>query len=175
METRTLKSYMPSLLRHRQTVYSKAEKQKYIFKMSKDGPPPYDGAPAPGFQQPHGQYPPGQYPSGQYPPGQYPSGQYPPGQYPPPPQASNIQHTVIVGGPPLTLGGEPMRTQCPHCHANITTSIETEANTKTHLFALLLCVFGCWLCCCIPYCMDSCQSKKHYCPNCKAFLGAYSD
>lgn len=129
--------------------------------MSKEGPPPFDGAPAPGFA-PHG----GVYPPGQYPPPPHHGGP------PPPPQHTVIVTTTTTAG---ILGPVPTTTSCPHCHATITTTIETEANTKTHLFALLLCVFGCWPCCCIPYCMDSCQSKKHFCPNCRAYLGTYSD
>lgn len=160
--------------------------------MSKETPPPYSAhpAPAPGFVPPPG----------------------------PPPGPQVHQHrglsinyhmkiilmgrnfpvivtTGTVAGP-VMVGPDPMTTMCPYCHAQITTTMETEANTKTHLFALLLCVFGlvytsvvflstlyrvfiifdrCWPCCCIPYCTDTCQSRKHYCPNCRAFLGAYSD
>lgn len=32
----------------------------------------------------------------------------------------------------------------------------------------------CYLCCCIPYCMDSCQNGNHYCPNCGTFIGTYA-
>ncbi|ENN78573.1 lipopolysaccharide-induced tumor necrosis factor-alpha factor [Dendroctonus ponderosae] len=128
--------------------------------MSKDVPPPYMSGPPPGFN-----------------PGA-PAGHYAPGQYPPPPTTSdqiNEHQTVIVTHTALVLGPEPTRTVCPHCHANIVSTMEVEANTKTHLFALILCLFGCWPCCCIPYCMDSCQSKKHFCPNCRAYLGVFSD
>ncbi|CAG9770576.1 unnamed protein product [Ceutorhynchus assimilis] len=141
--------------------------------MSKEAPPPYEGygAPAPGF------YPPGAYP--QLPPQHM--GPPPPHHMGPPPQhmgpPPTQEHTVIVTTTtqPVMVGPDPMRTSCPHCHASITSAIETEPNTKTHLFALLLCVFGCWPCCCLPYCMDSCQSKKHFCPNCRAYLGTFSD
>jgi len=127
--------------------------------MSKEAPPPYAG-PNLGFQPPPGQYPPGHYPP-------------PPHGGPPPPEQQTVIVTTISH--PAQVGSDPMRLTCPHCHANIVSAVETEANTKTHLFALLLCLFGCWPCCCIPYCMDSCQSKKHTCPNCGAYLGTYSD
>ncbi|CAG9821850.1 unnamed protein product [Phaedon cochleariae] len=48
-----------------------------------------------------------------------------------------VTHTV-----PQALGPVPVSTSCPSCHAQITTSVQTEATTKTHLFALLLCLFG---------------------------------
>lgn len=88
---------------------------------------------------------------------------------PPPPYNPGPQNVVIVGGP--QFGSESQRLVCPYCHANITTSVATEANTKTHLFALILCVLGLWCCAPCPYCVDSCMVKKHYCPSCKAYLG----
>ncbi|XP_030766180.1 lipopolysaccharide-induced tumor necrosis factor-alpha factor homolog [Sitophilus oryzae] len=128
--------------------------------MQKDAPPPYSPN-APGFV-----------------PNQQP-GMYPPGAYPPPPHAGpppvTVGHTVIVTTAPRPLGPNPAHTTCPYCHADIITSVETEASTKTHLFALLLCLFVCWPCVCLPYCMDSCLDKKHYCPNCKAYLGTYAE
>ncbi|CAG9791856.1 unnamed protein product [Diatraea saccharalis] len=60
---------------------------------------------------------------------------------------------------------------CRSCNMNIMTRTQVKANTKTHLFALLLCVLGLWPCVCIPYCVDSCQSVDHYCPNCNAYIG----
>ncbi|XP_055378350.1 lipopolysaccharide-induced tumor necrosis factor-alpha factor homolog [Condylostylus longicornis] len=72
------------------------------------------------------------------------------------------------------VGPNPSRVRCPSCHAEITTNVKHEATTKTHIMALLLCLFLCWPCVCVPYCMDSCQNANHYCPNCNAFIGAYS-
>ncbi|GLV45880.1 uncharacterized protein CBL_11677 [Carabus blaptoides fortunei] len=107
---------------------------------------------------------------------------YPPEQPPPygfqegpPPQPPMTHQTtmVVVGstGPPVGPNSQVM--QCPSCHSQISTRVDTEAVTKTHLMALLLCVFGCWPCVCIPYCMDSCKNINHYCPKCNAFLGSY--
>ncbi|XP_026666916.1 lipopolysaccharide-induced tumor necrosis factor-alpha factor homolog isoform X2 [Ceratina calcarata] len=72
------------------------------------------------------------------------------------------------------FGSESQRMTCPHCQANISTEVKSEANIKTHAFALALCVFGLWCFVCCPYCMDSCLTKKHYCPNCNAYLGEQS-
>ncbi|XP_069355545.1 lipopolysaccharide-induced tumor necrosis factor-alpha factor homolog isoform X1 [Maniola hyperantus] len=62
---------------------------------------------------------------------------------------------------------------CPSCRANVVTRVEHKATTKTHIIALVLCLFLCWPCICIPYCMDSCQNADHYCPSCNAYLGTY--
>ncbi|XP_032665300.1 lipopolysaccharide-induced tumor necrosis factor-alpha factor homolog [Odontomachus brunneus] len=96
-----------------------------------------------------------------------------PGFVPPPPydaqqQQQPVQHVIVVSG---GFGPETQRMTCPQCHANISTRVESEANTKTHLMALLLCIFGLWCCAPCPYCMDTCLVKKHYCPACTAYLG----
>ncbi|GLH07839.1 Putative membrane-associated motif in lps-induced tumor necrosis factor alpha factor [Gryllus bimaculatus] len=47
---------------------------------------------------------------------------------------------VVVGGPPL--GPSPANITCPSCHAQIQTRVSHESSTKTHIIALLLCLFG---------------------------------
>uniref|UniRef100_A0A224Y2C1 Putative lipopolysaccharide-induced tumor necrosis factor-alpha factor protein isoform x4 n=1 Tax=Panstrongylus lignarius TaxID=156445 RepID=A0A224Y2C1_9HEMI len=89
--------------------------------------------------------------------------------------------TTIPTGPPppmmavmlpTTFGPNSQTLVCPSCHTNISTSVRNESTTKTHLFALLLCIIFCPLVC-LPYCMDSCQASNHYCPKCGAYLGTY--
>ncbi|XP_011866518.1 PREDICTED: lipopolysaccharide-induced tumor necrosis factor-alpha factor homolog [Vollenhovia emeryi] len=103
------------------------------------------------------------YTSPQYPYPQPPPSM-PPTSMPPPP---HTVHIVAGGG----LGNESQHMVCPHCHANISTRVESEANMKTHLMAALLCLFGCWCCAPCPYCMNSCLVQKHYCPACSSYLG----
>ncbi|CAB3256668.1 unnamed protein product [Arctia plantaginis] len=74
---------------------------------------------------------------------------------------------------------------CPTCKSHlvqslkrlqyelIVTKVERKATTKTHVIALLLCLFLCWPCVCVPYCVNSCQNADHYCPNCNSYLGTY--
>ncbi|XP_030766101.1 lipopolysaccharide-induced tumor necrosis factor-alpha factor homolog [Sitophilus oryzae] len=131
--------------------------------MEKQVPPPYQAGP-PGFVPPPQ---PGVYPPGEYPP--------PPHGGPPPPHGGPVTvATVVVSATPTMYGPNPAHVTCPHCHASVTTSVEKSASTKTHLFAALLCLLGCWPCVCVPYCMDSCLEKKHTCPSCNAFLGSYT-
>ncbi|XP_034941572.1 lipopolysaccharide-induced tumor necrosis factor-alpha factor homolog [Chelonus insularis] len=105
------------------------------------------------------------------PPGFAPPPPYSPG--PPPPGMPPAPGVVFVQQTASTFGPDPMRMTCPHCQASISTRVDTEPNTKTHLFALLLCILGCWPCAPCPYCMDTCLAKKHYCPACKQYLGQY--
>ncbi|XP_073997763.1 lipopolysaccharide-induced tumor necrosis factor-alpha factor-like isoform X2 [Rhodnius prolixus] len=86
---------------------------------------------------------------------------------PPPPMMNPA--TIVV---PMTFGPDSQTLVCPSCHTTINTSIRKESTTKTHLFALLLCIIFCPLVC-LPYCIDSCQASNHYCPKCGAYLGTY--
>ncbi|EFX82793.1 hypothetical protein DAPPUDRAFT_48931 [Daphnia pulex] len=80
-----------------------------------------------------------------------------------------IVTTVIPVGPGTT------HTVCPHCHAEIDTSVRTEPGLIAWLSGGLLVLFGCWLgCCLIPCCIPECMNVHHACPNCKAYLGRYS-
>ncbi|KAK5642937.1 hypothetical protein RI129_009104 [Pyrocoelia pectoralis] len=125
--------------------------------MQKDLPPPYSEATAPnvGFNLPPN-----------------------PAQPPPPPGYVGQMPTshVYAGQPvmsaPAAFGPNSATLTCPYCHKGVTTVVRAESSSKTHLFAVLLCFVSC---CCIPYCMDSCKNKNHYCPSCNAFLGAYTN
>ncbi|XP_022899701.1 lipopolysaccharide-induced tumor necrosis factor-alpha factor homolog [Onthophagus taurus] len=113
--------------------------------------------------------------------------QYAPPQYTPtqsdvpsyaPPQSVPVQQvhttTVLHSVAPLTqYGPKQQNVTCPSCNNRIITKTESKATSKTHLWAFCLFICGCWPCCCIPYCMDSCMNTNHYCPNCSAFLGTY--
>ncbi|XP_004533777.1 lipopolysaccharide-induced tumor necrosis factor-alpha factor homolog isoform X2 [Ceratitis capitata] len=117
-----------------------------------------------------GQPPPYSQPG--YTPAQY--YQPPPPQMVPPPQS----HTVIIqttrpSSVPVSSG--PTRITCPSCHAQVLTTVKHQATTRTHFWALILCLVFCWPCVCVPYCMDSCQNANHYCPNCNAYIGTYSN
>ncbi|KAF2883734.1 hypothetical protein ILUMI_22441 [Ignelater luminosus] len=84
--------------------------------------------------------------------------------------------TVVVRTTPqiaLAYGPHPQPTTCLYCHKQITTTVVNDPTVRTHQMAFLLCIFCCMPC--IPYCMNSCQNRNHYCPNCDAFLGTYSD
>ncbi|XP_024881588.1 lipopolysaccharide-induced tumor necrosis factor-alpha factor homolog [Temnothorax curvispinosus] len=109
------------------------------------------------------------YTSPPYPQPQYPYPQPPPTSMPSMPSPPHTVHTIVTG---TAFSNESQHMTCPHCHATISTRVDSEANTKTHLIAVLLCLFGCWCCAPCPYCMDSCLVHKHYCPACDAFLGA---
>ncbi|EFN65892.1 hypothetical protein EAG_09195 [Camponotus floridanus] len=102
---------------------------------------------------------------------------------PPPPSSASLSYTPYPQPPPqpqtlsqsnviiTRFGSQSQHLTCPHCHANISTRVETESNMKTHLMAVFLCALGLWCCVPCPYCMDDCLAKKHYCPSCDIYLG----
>ncbi|XP_047023456.1 uncharacterized protein LOC124632605 [Helicoverpa zea] len=104
-------------------------------------------------------------------------------QYPPPPMMArpgvvyqgnvNVVPGVIpvVVGPQMGPKESPMT--CPSCNHQIVTRVEYKSNMRTHLFAALLCIVGCWPCAFVPYFVDSCRNADHYCPNCSAYIGSY--
>lgn len=90
----------------------------------------------------------------------------------PQPQQVLIQTVQQPAIPPL--GPRPCLVTCPSCRQQQMSNITYENTTKTHLFALALCVVGLCCCSCIPYLVDTCKNVNHYCRNCNAYLGAYA-
>lgn len=44
----------------------------------------------------------------------------------------------------VAVGPDSTRLTCPSCRASIATRVEHEASGKTHIIALILCLFICW-------------------------------
>ncbi|KAM8711265.1 hypothetical protein ACLKA7_000411 [Drosophila subpalustris] len=144
--------------------------------MEKQQPPPYNALP------PQGGYTPAQTYQG------YPGGPTQPPLYPPMPQPqpqpqpygqAPPQHTVIIQTTTTSnltpIGSGPTRIRCPSCHAEVVTTVKSTPSGRTHCWALILCLFICWPCVCLPYCMDSCQNADHYCPSCSAYIGTFEN
>lgn len=91
------------------------------------------------------------------------------------PQPESIPTTIVITrqAPGFAPGPRPMRITCPNCHQNILTATETDCLCAAHFCCLALFLVGLGLCSCLPYCMDSCKSVSHHCPNCKVDLGTY--
>merc|ERR1712154_449488 len=107
------------------------------------------------------------------PPPQYGMSPPPPqyGMSPPPPQYGMGVAPIVVQAP--SFGKDPVSTVCMSCHANITTSTNSETGTIALLTAGLLCFFGCWCCAWVPFCMDSMKDVGHRCPQCNRIVGRY--
>jgi lipopolysaccharide-induced tumor necrosis factor-alpha factor len=88
-----------------------------------------------------------------------------------PPMGGGQQQVVIVTN--TRWGPLPMTITCPHCSANVTTSITSEPGAFAWIFGALLCFVGAWCCACIPCCVDGLKDVKHTCPNCNKYLGMY--
>ncbi|XP_049865418.1 lipopolysaccharide-induced tumor necrosis factor-alpha factor homolog isoform X2 [Pectinophora gossypiella] len=81
--------------------------------------------------------------------------------------------TVVSAVVVPAIGPNPTAIQCRSCQQRIVTRVSYTPSIRTHLSAGILCLFGCWPCVCLPYCIDTCNCNYHYCPNCNAFIGSY--
>lgn len=150
------------------------EHNQYQGAQPPEAPPSYDqsmaaGGPG-GFQPPPG--------AAMYPP--------PPGpMYPPLPSDKSAAPNVVAPPAPVVVtqvqyvtapnfGHRPVNMVCPYCQQNITTATDSEPSAMAYVVSAVLCVFGFWVCACIPCCIDSLQQVTHKCPACKKTLGRYS-
>lgn len=94
----------------------------------------------------------------------------------PPPRTTVITTPAAAQGGvrQAKMGPGPTGTTCMTCNKNIVTTVEYVPNNRTHIISAALCVLaGCCCGCFVPYCMRSCKTANHYCPQCKAFIGSY--
>ncbi|XP_062581066.1 cell death-inducing p53-target protein 1 homolog isoform X1 [Saccostrea cucullata] len=139
-------------------------------------PPPYPGTEKQGGPPPPP--PPGQGvppPAGYQPMYGQPTASYQPGYQPMMGHAS----VTVVHQPGMVITQQfrehPVRTKCPACQAEILTSTSYETGTFAWVIALVLCLFGLWLgCCLIPFCVDGCKDVVHSCPNCRHTIGKFN-
>nr|XP_031833095.1 lipopolysaccharide-induced tumor necrosis factor-alpha factor homolog [Nomia melanderi] len=67
----------------------------------------------------------------------------------------------------------PTTAFCPRCTTLVVTTVEVRQSIITHVTAFALFLCGCWPCCTLPYCMNTCKNIDHYCPACRTHLGTY--
>ncbi|KAM9785041.1 LITAF domain-containing protein-like [Syngnathus typhle] len=95
-----------------------------------------------------------------------PPGFYPPMYAGPPPGGpstiASVPHVVVLA----PLQENPGRTICPHCRQTVVTHVEYKPGLKTWAIFGILAFFGCFLCCWIPFVVDSCKDVVHHCPSC---------
>ncbi|XP_038067651.1 calcium-binding protein P-like [Patiria miniata] len=137
------------------------------------GQPGYPPQGQPGYP-PQGQ--PGYPPQGQ--PGYAPQGQ--PGYPPPGTVGYHAGTTVVTAQPAVTTVIQqsfrefPVQCQCPNCHNQVTSQVTYVTGTLAWLLCLIMFFFGLWICCFIPFCIDSCQDAIHNCPVCKYQLATFN-
>lgn len=65
----------------------------------------------------------------------------------------------------------PAKTQCPHCHAFVTTEVTRTVGPVVWLVCAMSTLIGCVAgCCLIPFCIDHFKDMKHNCPKCRSSL-----
>ncbi|KNC27328.1 hypothetical protein FF38_07247 [Lucilia cuprina] len=89
------------------------------------------------------------------------------------PAAASGPNVVVVTEPVSPYGPHPIDVLCPYCHNYSRTRLRFKPTSRTHLIALLLCLFQLYCCICLPYCIGSCMNTNHYCGMCDKYLGTY--
>ncbi|XP_072225407.1 lipopolysaccharide-induced tumor necrosis factor-alpha factor homolog isoform X2 [Leuresthes tenuis] len=147
--------------------------------------PSYPGPPCTGPSYPGPSYPGPSYPG---PPlnnrGAMPQpGMYPQPGHPPVPPPAGYQGGVVFA--PATIVSTdsrivaaiqqdtPVQTVCPFCQQSVVTNTEHIPGLLTWAIFGGLALFGCWLCCCFPFCIDSCKDVEHRCPSCHRVICKY--
>lgn len=67
---------------------------------------------------------------------------------------------TYLGTPITILGDYPMQCTCPHCGRQIITRIEKDSGVLAWLICAALFIFGLWICCFIPFCVDQCKVSR---------------
>ncbi|CBY36136.1 unnamed protein product [Oikopleura dioica] len=85
--------------------------------------------------------------------------------------------TVIIqqqGAPTIInqrFGNQPQHCICPHCQHQGVSKTHHESGLGTWLAAGGICLFGCWLgCCLVPFCLNDLQDTVHKCENCRKVI-----
>jgi len=149
-------------------------------------PPPQQGGYQQGNEKSGPPYQQQQYapPGGQYPPqqGGYPQGNEKSGLpyqqqqgYPPPPTHTTVvmNQPALVTAAPVSFHEFPVALTCPSCRAQVVSAVHYDAGSFAWLLCIVMFCFGFWICCFIPFCVDSCKDAVHHCPNCSVTLGTY--
>ncbi len=55
--------------------------------------------------------------------------------------------------------------ECPSCGQATHTRVEVENSAMQWILCLIMFIVGLWLCCFIPFCVDSLRVGNHYCSN----------
>lgn len=59
---------------------------------------------------------------------------------------------------------------CPYEGIQVVTTVERSPGCMAYLSSLFLCLIGCGVCFCLPFCAKSCQEQVHRCPSCRRVL-----
>lgn len=97
---------------------------------------------------------------------------------PPPNYAAAFDIYMDNSTPPprpraINYGFTPMPVVCPICGVAGISVTHCKITLCTHLCAVMMCFFCCWLCAPLPYLLSSCKDVYHYCSNCRNYLGMY--
>jgi hypothetical protein len=74
-----------------------------------------------------------------------------------PPPAMPMAQPVYVGPSVVIAGDYPIQCTCPRCGKPIVTRTQKNSGLLAWLICGGLFLFGFWICCFIPFCVDACK------------------
>ena len=80
--------------------------------------------------------------------------------------SSRSSRQVLPPLPSISNYNYPSTLTCPCCKNAVLTVVNLESGNTTYLWCVTIGLCISPLCCCIPFLMESCLDKSHYCPNC---------
>ncbi|XP_041837743.1 lipopolysaccharide-induced tumor necrosis factor-alpha factor homolog isoform X2 [Melanotaenia boesemani] len=81
-----------------------------------------------------------------------------------------VGQVVMVQNLPKDVPGQM---HCPHCQNTVVTKTDYRVGMLTWLICAVTGFLGCWPCCLIPFCVNSCKDVEHYCPSCNNIIHVY--
>mmetsp|Transcript_25278 Transcript_25278/g.24676 ORF Transcript_25278/g.24676 Transcript_25278/m.24676 type:complete len:98 (+) Transcript_25278:353-646(+) len=86
-------------------------------------------------------------------------------------QAENLPLLAHYQGGMMRVNStRPIKIRCPNCQNDDFTHSATSASGMAWASCAVMCIFGCWCCCCIPFCMEDCKEADHRCKNCNSLV-----
>ncbi|KAL7059416.1 hypothetical protein AAHC03_013692 [Spirometra sp. Aus1] len=80
----------------------------------------------------------------------------------------------VTSKEPLVAVWRPLELWCPICQENVTTKTIFKSGACTWLACTATFFLGgCFGCCLIPFCLDSCKDVFHRCPNCNFTMESF--
>ncbi|XP_077412636.1 lipopolysaccharide-induced tumor necrosis factor-alpha factor homolog [Vanacampus margaritifer] len=83
--------------------------------------------------------------------------------------STTVTHVAVAP----TMQDIPTQAICPHCQQTVVTETQRTPGLMTWAICGGLTLIGCFLCCFIPFCVDSCKDVEHHCPNCRKLIHIY--
>lgn len=82
-----------------------------------------------------------------------------------------VETELIPYGADGNYYSNPRRVMCQFCNHEVITEVDKRIGFKSHFWAAVLCLMGCWPCAPCAYVVEELRDDVHICPNCGSMVG----